>query len=165
MQPFWRSISVPVVRQYQSKPQIVETLISWLGMTMDSFLILTEKFTVPYLVLEGKKEMIRRIGKNSNRTMAVVCHDNMNHIMPVLLIQDVPNVEKHAINLFRTLSKKFDSSSLKELLWPDATFVAAELLIFAGDAGKDEVDRRARVTLYSLSMLVHCLPIHRPLKL
>ncbi|KAF8246273.1 hypothetical protein K440DRAFT_655242 [Wilcoxina mikolae CBS 423.85] len=133
--PFWRSISVTAVKQLQSRPQIVQTLIQFVEMKLPEFLQLTQSYTLPYLVLSGKTDIIQKIAKASRPdcTVQVVCHDNIASILPVLLVQDVPNVEKHTMHLLEAISPEFASSSLTELVRPDSLTIAAELLKTAGE--------------------------------
>lgn len=135
------------VKQLQSKPQIVQTLIQFVEMEMPEFLQFTQSYTLPYLVLAGKTDIIQRIAKacRPDCTVQVVCHDNIASILPVLLVQDVPNVEKHAMHLLEVISPEFASSSLAELVRPDSFTIAAELLKSAGETGADDQDQKRRV--------------------
>jgi serine/threonine-protein kinase ATR len=146
MTPFWRSISVAAVKQLQSKPQIVQTLVRFISMKLPEFLKLTQKFTLPYLVAAGNTEIIQRIAHASRGpdcSVQVICHENIASILPVLLVQDVPNAEKYAKRQLESISPEFSSSSMTQLVRPDSYEIAAELLKMAGDA--EEQDQRKRV--------------------
>lgn len=135
------------VKQLQSRPQIVQTLIQFVEMKLPEFLQLTQSYTLPYLVLSSKTDIIQKIAKASRPdcTVQVVCHDNIASILPVLLVQDVPNVEKHTMHLLEIISPEFASSSLTELVRPDSLTIAAELLKTAGETDVNDQDHKDRV--------------------
>jgi serine/threonine-protein kinase ATR len=147
--PFWGTISPTAVKQLQSKPQIVQTLTQFISMELAEFLERTQSFTLPYLVRDGYTEIIQRIAHASRGpdcSVQVICHDNIASILPVLLVQDVPNPEKHAMRQLISISSEFSLSSLSELVRPDAFRIAAELLKMAGDAEDiEDQDQRKRV--------------------
>jgi len=145
--PFWRTVSVIAVKQLQTKPQIVQTLIQFISMDLNEFLTHTQAYTLPYLVVQGKTDVIQKIAQASgeNRSIQATCHDNIASILPVLLVQDVPNVEKHAMQQLEAISSGFRTSSLEELVRPDSLMIAAELLKTAGECPPAELQQKERI--------------------
>jgi len=104
--PFWRTVSVIAVKQLQTKLQIAQTLIQFISMDLNKFLMHTQACTLPYLVVQGKTEVIQKIAQASgkDRSVQAACHNNIASILPVLLMQDVPNVEENAMQQLETIS-------------------------------------------------------------
>lgn len=165
--PFWRSISNVAVGQLDSRPQVINNLVELLGpeMNITGFLKLetTRYFTLPYLVMSGKKETIQKIAQVAGKTGEIktvhqVCHDNMASIMPVLLTMDNTgsiSAGENALRLLENISLKFGNFQLWELVWPEAAKIAVELLKMAGDSPEDrELEKRVRMLL--LRLKTHC---------
>ncbi|KAA8902478.1 hypothetical protein FN846DRAFT_780587 [Sphaerosporella brunnea] len=144
--PFWRTISTTVVKQMQSKPQILQTLLQFISMKLPEFLKMTQSFTLPYLVVSGQTELIQHIAHASRGpecSVQLICYDNIASILPVLLTQDQHNAEKYAMRRLESISSEFSASSLSELVRPDSLMIAAELLKMVGDT--EEKDQRKRI--------------------
>ncbi|KAF8469032.1 hypothetical protein BDZ91DRAFT_776018 [Kalaharituber pfeilii] len=134
--PFWRSISPSVVKQLQSRPQIAQLLSELCGLEVSEFLILTQSYTLPYLILFRKNEIIERITQAiGNTTVKEMCvtKSNMTAILAVLLTQDIDNAEMTAINLLQSVSPEFGKVSFADLVRSDPIPLAEELIKMAGD--------------------------------
>jgi serine/threonine-protein kinase ATR len=142
--PFWRSISAGVVKQLQSKPQIAQLLSELLGIDLIDFLKMTQSFTLPYLILWKRVELVERVAQACGMDAASVCHENMPAIMALLLTQDVDNIENFTMSLLEGASAEFKEVSIAELVRPEAISIAAELLKVASD---EDDDKKARVSL------------------
>lgn len=146
--PFYRSISFPVVSHLVTKPQIAENLTSLLAMDISELLKTTQEYTLPYLVLSQNRKVINRIaaaaGKEGQPQM--ICHENIAPILSVLLVQNVDDLETNAQRLLEGVCPAFGSSTIDELVRPDAVPIAAELLKSYGEADQE---MRLRVCVYT----------------
>ena len=150
--PFWRTISTGVVEKTIKKPQVIKLLTDFVSMDVDEFLRLTQSYTLPYMVLYQRHDIIARIAKASRKGGATVqglCHANMAYILAILFIQDYKNspIEGMSKALLEKACEKYRNVSLEELVRPDAIPTAAELLKQAGDAGNHNqvLAKRVRV--------------------
>ncbi|KAH8154219.1 uncharacterized protein LAJ45_01987 [Morchella importuna] len=134
---YWRSISASVVKQLQSKPQIAGYLSDILGITVDDFLGTTQTYTLPYMILWKRVEIVERVAQACGKSAWVVCHENMTFILSVLLAQDVGDIEQTTMALLINASENFKSCSLRELVRPEKITLATELLKAAGDADQE----------------------------
>lgn len=116
-------------------------------MDLNEFLTHTQAYTLPYLVVQGKTEVIQKIAQASrkDRSVQAACHDNIASILPVLLVQDVPNVEENAMQQLEAISSEFASSSLEELVRPDCLLIAAELLKTAVECSLLKPEHKERI--------------------
>jgi serine/threonine-protein kinase ATR len=135
--PFWRSISVGVVKQLLSKPQVAAVLTDFVSMDVKEFLRVTQSYTLPYLVLWKNNDIISRIAQAVSKkgvTVQVLCHENMAFILALLFVQDTKNVEATAKGLLASACDEYHKIDLGELVRPDAIPIAAELLKLSADA-------------------------------
>ncbi|PNS15892.1 hypothetical protein CAC42_7998 [Sphaceloma murrayae] len=61
MRPYWKTVAASAVNDLFTKPQKVQLLAAFLGLTVDQFLVLTRADTIPFLVLTKRKDVLRRI--------------------------------------------------------------------------------------------------------
>ncbi|KAH0602256.1 uncharacterized protein H6S33_009866 [Morchella sextelata] len=135
--PYWRSISASVVKQLQSKPQIAGYLSDILGISVDDFLGTTQTYTLPYMILWKRVEIVERVAQACGKSAWFVCHENMTFILALLLAQDVGDIEQTTMALLINASENFKSCSLRELVRPEKITLATELLKAAGDADQE----------------------------
>ncbi|KAI5778912.1 hypothetical protein EDC01DRAFT_672633 [Geopyxis carbonaria] len=147
--PFYRTISPDVVRQLKSKPQVIEHLARFMCISVDEFLHQTRKYTLPHLILWKKDDVVQTIAQTVGMTVQTLCHQNIPSILSVLFIQEWDDLEESAMAALRAISPHFASSSLGELVRPDASKLAAELLKLCGDA-VDEREKRKTVRALEL---------------
>ncbi|CUS11697.1 unnamed protein product [Tuber aestivum] len=140
--PFWPSISVGVVKQLQSKPQIAQLLSEVVGMELSDFLKTTQGYTVPYLILWKRPELVERVAQACKTDVVSLALSNMAHILALLLTQEADNVEAFTLHLLAHATAEFKDISLGEIARPDAMSLATELLKAAVDADEDRKVRR-----------------------
>lgn len=148
--PFWRTLSVPVVKNLHNRPQMATQLCDLLGMNVDGFLQMTEIHVhiLPYLVLTRKKDVIMRIARASdssegNKSLFDLCktRKNIAAILALLLIQPSSDPEKMIISVLSELTERFQGLKLGALLRSEPILLACELLKGLGDASEAEESR------------------------
>lgn len=153
--PYWRTLSVVVVKNLQTRPYMAEQLCELLGMKIDGFLRLTEVHVLPYLVLARKRDIICRIGasRNEGESPFDVCSEknNLAAILAFLLSQQSNNPEAMIMSLLAEVDPAFRGRSLAELVRIEPILIACDLLKSLGDAGEQH---KEKVSLLSSSRLL-----------
>ncbi|KAJ5143080.1 uncharacterized protein N7515_001867 [Penicillium bovifimosum] len=143
--PYWRTLSVTVVKNLQSRPHMAEQLCDLLGMKVDGFLRLTEVHVLPYLVLTRKRDIICRIGasRNEGESAFDVCSEknNLAAILAFLLSQQSDNPEAMIMSLLAEIDPAFKGRSLAELVRIEPILIACDLLKSLGDAGEQKKEK------------------------
>lgn len=147
LEPFWKNIAMLVVRDLHSRPQIAQFLSDLLNMSVAEFLVLTQSHTLPYLILQNKKDFIQRIvqarGEGSTIVNTLMDDTNSPPIVAVLLTEQTTNDVVAAANTrLHELSECLKKTNLPELAGAYVIPVACELLKSAGD---EDEKKRARV--------------------
>lgn len=70
LRPFWRTLSVVVVKNFVTRPSLAQQLCELLGMQISGLLQLIEQHALPYLVLSRNHDLIRRIGSSHSSPMS-----------------------------------------------------------------------------------------------
>ncbi|KAJ5622049.1 hypothetical protein N7528_005281 [Penicillium herquei] len=143
--PYWRTLSVVVVKNLQSRPYMAEQLCELLGMKVDSFLRLTEVHVLPYLVLTRKRDIICRIGASRDEAESPfdVCSEknNLAAILAFLLAQESNNPEGMIMSLLAEIDPAFKGRTLAELVRIEPILIACDLLKSLGEAGEQNKER------------------------
>lgn len=136
--PFWRTLSVTVVKNLQSRPYMAEQICDLLGMTVDDFLRLTEVYVLPHLVLWRKREVIARIGctYKDAKTPFDICSekDNLAAILAFLLCQPSSEPQKMIMSTLSAVDPAFNGRTLAELVRIEPILIACDLLKGLGDS-------------------------------
>ncbi|TGO14465.1 hypothetical protein BTUL_0052g00020 [Botrytis tulipae] len=152
--PFWDSIAIAAVKELLSRPQTSQLMADLLEITVSEFLILTQAYTLPWLVLWRDGKTIKKIASARNEESWRVCTDTANivHIMALLLVQDVQNIESHTMSVLKFVSSDFEKRGLDFafLLKMDPSSTFLHLLKVAGYADNS---RKTRIRL-ALQFLV-----------
>ena len=147
LSPYWRSIGVTVVKDLQTRPQIAQLLTDLLGVTVPDFLKLTQSYTLPYLVLFRKAEVIDRIaqarGSDSTVRVTLMASANMSSILALLLTQQSVDIEATTMALLRHACPQFESVDVADLARSEPIATAFQLLQAAGE---EDVGQMARVS-------------------
>jgi len=150
--PYWRTLSVAVVKNLQSRPYMAEQLCELLGMKVDSFLRLTEVHILPYLVLTRRRDIISRIGasRNEGETPFDVCSEknNLAAILAFLLAQQSDDPEAMIMSLLAEIDSAFRGRTLAELVRIEPILIACDLLKNLGNSGDQN---KEKVGLYCFS--------------
>ncbi len=151
--PYWRSIAITVIKELQNRPQIAQQLSDLLGITVQEFLVLTKSFTLPYLILVRRQDVLRRIAQAHGVDMSVwsICVEpvNMAAILAYLLVQTSTDAERMVPALLRETSVQF-KDDLADLLKMEPILTAFELLKMAAD--DDEIRKPKVSVVESLSL-------------
>ncbi|KAK0105320.1 serine/threonine-protein kinase M1 [Cadophora gregata f. sp. sojae] len=155
--PFWSSIATVAVKDLLVKPQTTQLMADLLGTSVADFLVLTQSYTLPFLVLNGKVDVIKRISEaRQDPDNWAICLDpsNLAPILALLLVQDVPNLDSFVMSLFRRVSSDFKDHELVDLLKMEPMYEALYLLKAVGEADESRKSR-IRVALKFLATRVN----------
>jgi len=140
--PFWRTIAPTVIKDLQTRPQTAQLMADLLSISVPDFLKMTQVATLPWLIREGKKDIILKLCHARGEIDPMhLCVENRNlgPIMANLLTQNVLDMGSYVARLFRGLSDHFKNIEIIELLGMMPLSIALELLKNAGEA--DESSR------------------------
>ncbi|KAI9786756.1 MAG: serine/threonine-protein kinase M1 [Peltula sp. TS41687] len=149
LNPFWRSIAILVVKVLQSRPQTAQVLCEMLNMSVEEFLVQTQAYTLPYLVLLKKRDLVQRIAQacGGDNTAARICTESANlpSILALLLVHHSSHhsseVETVIMATLCSISEQFRDYTLADLTFMQPMHTAYELLKVAGD---EDEGKRAR---------------------
>jgi serine/threonine-protein kinase ATR len=142
--PFWGTVAIEAVKDLLVRPQTTQLMADLLGISVSEFLVLTQSHTLPWLVLLGKPEVIKRIAearKDSQVWLSCMETSNLVAILPLLLIQNVPDTETYVMKLFKAISSQFKEIDFTDLLRVEPASQALHLLKLAGDADDSKKSR------------------------
>ena len=119
-----------------------------LAMTVTDFLLFTQTYTVPYLVLTKKRDILQRIADSCNQSAKSLCmdHNNWAAILACILLQDSSNIEGLIMGLFSAVTPEFGKIHYTELLKAEQPLTAAEILKVASE----EEPRKQKVRLEAI---------------
>ena len=158
LRPFWRTLGVTVIKNFQSRPSIAQNLCDLLGMKADGLLMLIEEFALPYLVLTRKHDLILRIALIHGPSMSTfdLCTQrrNLASILSFLLGQHSNDSEDLIMTLLTEVSPDFKEQDLGGWVRLNPEYIACELLKAVVDAGESR-RLRAYQALDFLAQLDH----------
>ena len=133
--PYWRTIATAVVNDLMRRPQVVQQLADLLAVTVADFLVFTQAYTIPYLVLTKKRDILQRIADSAGRSTKQLCmdHSNLAATLACILLQESDDMEGLIIALFSNISPEFAKIHYTDLLKAEQPLTAAELLKSAPD--------------------------------
>lgn len=142
--PYWRTIATAVVNDLLKRPQVVQQMADLLAITVADFLIFTQTFTTPYLILTKKRDILQRIADSSGRSPKQLCmdHSNLAATLACILLQESEDIESMIMALFSNISPEFAKIHYTDLLKAEQPLTAAELLKAAtedDDSSKQKV--------------------------
>ncbi|KAL9586349.1 MAG: hypothetical protein Q9212_000967 [Teloschistes hypoglaucus] len=154
--PYWRTLAPTVVQDLQRRPQIAQYLSDLLSMTVSELLRLTQSYTLPYLVLTKKQDILQRVADACGSSIKDVCmdHTNMSSILAYIILRTTSEAEITIMTAFEVISSDFANVNCSELVKTEPVLIASELLKATGDA--DEATKpRAYEALNFLTSLVY----------
>ncbi|EAU37733.1 hypothetical protein ATEG_02771 [Aspergillus terreus NIH2624] len=158
--PFWRTLAVTVVKNFQTRPYMAEQLCDLLGMKVDDFLRLTEIHVLPYLVFARKRDIIVRLASSYKETKSPfdICSEknNLAAILSFLLSQPSAKPEEMVMATLSEIDPAFKGRTLAELVRIEPILIACDLLKRLGDSGVENEARFRRA--------LHLLADHVPRK-
>ena len=163
LRPFWRTLGVTVIKNFQTRPIIAQQLCDLLGLKVEGLLMLIEEFALPYLVLTRKHDLIIRIAQTHGPSTSPfdLCTQrrNLASILSFLLAQTAPDLEDMIMTLLVEVSLDFKEQDLAGWVRLNPDFIACELLKAVVDAG-DSRGSRAYQALHFLAQLDNRRPGH-----
>ncbi|PGH17548.1 hypothetical protein AJ79_01148 [Helicocarpus griseus UAMH5409] len=159
--PFWRTLSVVIVKNIQSRPQMADQLCDLLGMKVDNFLRLTEVHVLPYLVLMRKHDIIARIGAtyDEKQSLYQLCTTKYNLASILTLLLTQPSADHNAMvtSIFNEMSPEFQVHDLAGWVRAEPILIACELLKGLGDSAKGERSKYYKALKLLASLTPHKL--------
>ncbi|KAK8008761.1 Protein kinase rad3 [Apiospora marii] len=136
-EPYWKSLAYSALKELASQPRTASLLADMLEMNVAQFVMITQKYALPYLVSAGKRDVIQKIAdlrKESHSWQPCLDVDNVGPILAFLLVRDTENIPENAMNSLREISSHFDELAFTDLLKIEPVMTSLELLKAAGDA-------------------------------
>lgn len=145
--PFWRSIAVSAVQDLSVKPQKTQRLCEAIHKDVKSFLIMTQRDTLPVLVLTKRKDIIQRIAdaRGDGSSVRDVCWQpltNLASILTCLLTQcSSADLEESAFACLTEVDPEFKRTSMRELIKQDPTLIACEIIKYCAEETESRKSR------------------------
>ncbi|KAK8074965.1 Protein kinase rad3 [Apiospora hydei] len=136
-EPYWKSLAYSALKELISQPKTACLLADMLEMTLPQFVMVTQRYALPYLVSAGKRDIIQKIAvlrKESEPWQPCLDADNVGPILAFLLVRDAQNIPENSMNSLREISSHFDELAFADLLKIEPVMTSLELLKAAGDA-------------------------------
>jgi len=144
LRPYWNTIGYKVVSEIQNKPQKAQLLSPLVEMSVPMLLCDIHPHVIPTLVLNKRKDVIRKIAKAKDTTAEDVCmQPSLAPVLALLLCQTGGNVEQRAMDSLIAVAPGFrdDRFPLQVLIVQESASAACEVLKMAAD--RDERDKQA----------------------
>jgi serine/threonine-protein kinase ATR len=137
LRAYWKTIGYKVVSEINSKPQKAQLLGQIVEMSVPMLLCDIHPHVIPTLVLNKRKDVIRRIAKAKDTTAEDVCmQPSLGAILALLLCQTGDDIEKRAMDSLVAVAPGFrdERFPLHELIVQEAAVAACEVLKMAADS-------------------------------
>src|SRR5277367_2424705 len=165
--PFWPSISIKVVEQMRSRPQILQRLSEILDIRDSVFLNRTQNFTVPMLVLGQHRDVVEQMSQKMVVPVWEMLKENMPFVLATLFAQEVPRIKSgidFLINLMaanKANEKNKPTIDNRSLIFSCRTPLTAELLKLL--ASESDINReRVFHALQTVALCVSEKPVQDP---
>ena len=146
--PYWRTIATTVIKDLHTRPQITQRICDLLNIKVPDFLILTQTYTVPYLISAKKRSILQRIAdaRGSDQSIWSLCTEpaNMAAILVYLLLQSSTDVEHMVMASLLETSPDFKDFDLEKAINSLPIPIACELLKIAGE---EDEEKKTRVSM------------------
>lgn len=143
--PFWRSVAVTAIKDLHTRPQTAQLMADLLAMSISDLLQMTQIYTLPWLVLSKKKDIVQRISQAAGANGAwEICMNgkNLAPIMALLLVQPVTDQEEFIMTLLKYVSLEgFEKVDVLYLIRMAAIEIVFELLNASGEADESKKPR------------------------
>jgi serine/threonine-protein kinase ATR len=132
--PFWPTISVLVVKQMEEKKSLLARFSELLEITVSDFLYRTLPFTVPYLVLSRRYDLVSTIASACGSTAKRVYLEHVPVILAVLLTQNVDHPGDFAEERWLEADVSFSRVSFPDVVGSNMVGLTFEILkLYDGD--------------------------------
>ena len=135
LNPYWRTIAPTVVNELRRRPQVIQLMAELLSITTADFLQLTQVHTIPYLVLNQRREILSRVAESSGLPLRDMCllHNNLASILAHILLKTSGDLKASVSSVLGTISSDFSGMECAELIRAEPILIASELLKVAGE--------------------------------
>lgn len=162
LKPFWGNVAILPVRNLLVRPQSTQMLADILGIMVPDFLLLTQNYTIPYLVLEGRSGIIKKISEaRRERDDKLVLMDNENLIptLALLLTQEAPDLEQFIQSSLDKVVAGFSGNfrTFEELLRQAEPARQALLLLQAAAEADDSQKSRVSTNTTSIELVLNSI--------
>lgn len=135
-----------------TKPQTSILTADLLGVSVSELLLLVHRHALPWLVLQGKRDVIERIAKarrNDEIHLPIVESGNLGPVLALLFIQPVENVAAFAMAKLTEITPYFETTfEIPQLVRSELVPIALELFKLAAE-GNDA--RKLAVRTFPIS--------------
>jgi serine/threonine-protein kinase ATR len=156
-EPFWRTIAISVIKDLQSRPQMAQKLCDILNIPITELLRLTQRYTIPYLVLMRKKDVLKRVAEANGHSCSVasLClrPEHLGRILAYLLLQKCQDPATMINSVIASISPDLSDFNLEDCVKGLATTISIELLIFAAEAGEAKASMVSQYLKSSIKIL------------
>ena len=132
---FWRDLSVVVVSLLKTKPQVIQSVSTLLGIPTQEFLSNTISYTLPHMVLNRKLDVLENLvlaynscSKDSIESTFQVCMHHITSILGLILVQRHDDIEEQTMSLLRHADPTFQRLDFAELIKADPIAIMAETI-------------------------------------
>ncbi|KAF3207545.1 serine/threonine-protein kinase M1, variant 2 [Orbilia oligospora] len=132
---FWRDLSVVVVSLLKTKPQVIQSVSTLLGIPTQEFLSNTISYTLPHMVLNRKLDVLENLvlaynscRKGSIESTFQVCMHHITSILGLILVQRHDDIEEQTMSLLRHADPTFQRLDFAELIRADPIAIMAETI-------------------------------------
>ena len=143
--PYWRTVATTVVKDLHARPQIIQRICELLNIKVPEFLILTQTYTIPYLISAKKWPVLQRIADARSPEYSIwsLCTEpaNMAAILAYLLLQPSTDVEHMVMASLYEASPDFKKFDLEKAINSVPIPIACELLKVAGEEDEEKKSR------------------------
>ncbi|WPG99769.1 protein kinase rad3 [Acrodontium crateriforme] len=147
--PFWKTIAVSVVQDLHSRPQKAQQLCDLLEMNVNRFLLLTQRETIPTLVMTRKKDILQRIAnargnETSIRDLCMQPSTNLAAILALLVNMSTTDPEGYTMESLTAVAPDFEDTDFATLAKLEPVGIACEMLKRCGDTDPSRKSRAFR---------------------
>jgi hypothetical protein len=160
--PCWPSVSIKVIEQMKSRPQILQRLAEILEIRDSVFLVRTQNFTVPFLVLGRHRDVLQQMSQKMGVRMWEMLGTNMPFILAGLLTQENRQMEtgiEFLVSLMAANAAGKPTIDTRSLIITSRSPLTIELLKMLASES-DAMRERVFQALQMVAIYVSEKPIH-----
>lgn len=139
-----------------AQPKTANLLADMLEMTITQFVLIIQRYALPYLVIAGNRDVIQKIAelrREAEPWQPCLDADNVGPILALLLVRKTHNIPENSMAMLSRISSHFEELALVDLLKIEPVMTSLELLKAAGDADEPRKTHVSRVAQIIRSFL------------
>ncbi|KAK8104021.1 protein kinase rad3 [Apiospora kogelbergensis] len=136
-EPYWKSLAYSALKDFVAQPKTANLLADMLEMTITQFVLIIQRYALPYLVIAGNRDVIQKIAelrREAEPWQPCLDADNVGPILALLLVRETHNIPENSMAMLSRISSHFEELALVDLLKIEPVMTSLELLKAAGDA-------------------------------